>query len=36
MREDMLGVASGYSLAIDGLVAGYEDGRFATVVVGDG
>jgi hypothetical protein len=36
MWEDMLGVAAGYPLAIDGFVTGYEDSCFAAIVVGDG
>jgi hypothetical protein len=36
MGEDVLGIALGYPFAIDGLVAGYKDGRFATVIVCDG
>jgi hypothetical protein len=35
MGEDMLGIASSYSLAINRLVAGYEDGSFTAVVVSD-
>jgi hypothetical protein len=36
MGEDVLSVAVGYPFAIDGLVAGYEDSRFAAIMVGDG
>jgi hypothetical protein len=36
MREDVLGIASSYFLAIDGLVVGYENGCFTAIVVRDG
>jgi hypothetical protein len=36
MWKNVLGVAAGYPLTINGLVTRYEDSRFAAIVVRDG